>query len=240
MEVVMDFKGFRGNNEAAVNVQTDTNTIVKMVIKPPCQWYDLNKKSQKTNLWLQDYLHGLDWNYGEDTHEDLVNALEELPEMTKKVTIYVKGIQKKEWLQSFYSNHNVQIVNLEDLGCPKIGKLKSYVDDSESCDVHLHKKSISCCAVQCVLLLKNWILQNSISTEMSVKSGLISDIIEQFNLIILDEKLSDELQKQRIFTNNDEEEPKEGGGEQIQPDKNYEYSEEQVQSEENYEPMDID
>lgn len=73
--------------------------------------------------------------------------------------IYVKGWEKKKWLESLIDRECITIIDMNDLNCTKIEKL---IDKSTSktCLIHSRKKEIFTCALQNVIVLKNWLCKN--------------------------------------------------------------------------------
>lgn len=65
-------------------------------------------------------------------------------------TIYVKGLEKKQWLEKYVLN----VRDLEEFDCPSIQKLKC--ETSKVCKNHVFQDAN--CAVTNVSILRNWFL----------------------------------------------------------------------------------
>ncbi|XP_060867430.1 uncharacterized protein LOC132942800 [Metopolophium dirhodum] len=76
-----------------------------------------DNKSRKTNKWLEHNYHKLTIEYGDIEYEELSRILNSL----KFSCIYVKGEQKKQLLTEFIPQ--VVLINIEDLGCPRLDQL---------------------------------------------------------------------------------------------------------------------
>ena len=64
------------------------------LFKPPCRWDELCAEAQRENMWLYKNHHGLDWNVGHLSYDDLDAVLEEIANYSKDLVVYVKG---KQW-----------------------------------------------------------------------------------------------------------------------------------------------
>ena len=100
---VIDIQGFRRSRNlfvlkelafAAVGKATQGSVII---FKPPCKWSHLLESEQKTNRYLVDNFHGIEWEYGWAEFTDIVKVLQESLKDAHK--IMVKGLEKKRWLQ---------------------------------------------------------------------------------------------------------------------------------------------
>ncbi|KAL4130777.1 hypothetical protein QTP88_008166 [Uroleucon formosanum] len=76
-----------------------------------------DNKSRKTNKWLERNYHQLPLEYGDIEYEELGRILNSL----KSDCIYVKGEQKKQLLMEHIPH--VALVNIEDLGCPRLDQI---------------------------------------------------------------------------------------------------------------------
>nr|CAH7727591.1 unnamed protein product [Callosobruchus chinensis] len=104
--------------------------------------------------WLSCNYHRLEWS---SDHKDFLNY-EQLSDFIKNVVkneiVFVKGMDKKIWLDRFVRN---QIMDLHYEGCPNLVKLK-VIYTSVICNQHL--LSHLSCALENVMLLYNWYNRN--------------------------------------------------------------------------------
>lgn len=126
MIAVADLQGFRGeNNEFIVKeVAAIVHKYFKVhfIIKPPYSINYLPFKQQIQNRWLTNNYHGIAWEDGYSTYKDATKIVSNFLE--NKI-VYVKGAEKKQWLEKFLQKKPFEIHNLDDLGCPKLQRLKN-------------------------------------------------------------------------------------------------------------------
>lgn len=162
----MDTQGFQQPiNEfvikelAIVPLNYDLQPMIFM-FKAPMAWWDLPAKYKSVNLWLERNYHHLPWSSGELPYSEIENVLRSV--LHNASTIYVKGEQKKKWLEQFGFNVS-DIIN-----CPSLKQL------------HMEKVPMSCphhndlavktrCALQNVQLLKKFLRNNVPSLGRSLK-----------------------------------------------------------------------
>lgn len=167
MEFLIDFQAFKDNyngyiiKELAI-VTVDEQVFHLSLFKPPFKFYKLSLDKQKTNSWLHKYYHGLDWNYGYEEYTKLTQVLK--TSVQPRSTVYVKGITKQQFLHTLLSDHELHIVNMEDLGCPSLTKLKDGKNTFflRACQYDHSKRN---CAYINVVLLLNWLKSNRCITE---------------------------------------------------------------------------
>lgn len=184
MEVFLDIQCFKKNfNELVIKelsaVTFDKHGEVKndqkifnVLFKPPCTWCELAKPYQVMNSWLTRNLHGIPWDAGTTAYDKLEEKLEEI--LINKTCIYVKGVEKKEWLERMIE-HSIPIENLNDLNCPSIRKLTGPTNNLCKFQ-YLHKNvqgSYNWCALQNVQRLKMWYIEEYYKTELSSSSKSI-------------------------------------------------------------------
>ncbi|OXU31256.1 hypothetical protein TSAR_012158, partial [Trichomalopsis sarcophagae] len=117
--------GFKGQNgeyitkELAYIDPNEPAAVPQLVtFQPPYSWYDLSNDVKCTNLWLKYSFHRLKWSEGDIPYEKVDEVCASLLDLspTGNVIIWVKGAQKKEWLQPYFPH----IYNIEDLECPSL------------------------------------------------------------------------------------------------------------------------
>ncbi|XP_068993469.1 uncharacterized protein [Neodiprion pinetum] len=104
MEFVVDVQGFRRPGPgftpkelAVVSLNEDTNPSI-FLFEPPYDWNYLLAPFKSENLWLSRNYHRLSWEGGDLPFEKLDLTIECMS-LRKASTIYVKGLEKKSWLQ---------------------------------------------------------------------------------------------------------------------------------------------
>lgn len=176
---IVDIQGFKDN---------DNNFIVKefalftkniqfhdIIKSSSCAFDTLNFSSKQSVEWLKHFHHGLDWDDGYITVDELRQTIEPI---LKNKLVYVKGLEKIEWLHQLmaYESSSLKtkllIVNAEDLGCNlnfntwrnkknKNDHVSSEQQQRQSTSVKCskHRKMTEkkfCCALQNAINLKLW------------------------------------------------------------------------------------
>lgn len=159
MEWVVDVQGFKKPiNEfvlkefAVIPVHDKKLQPLAFIFQPPCTWDSLPVKYQRINAWLTRNFHGLSWDSGDLPYDAAKEIIRNI--LLHACTIYVKGVEKKEWLTSFMGE-SMRIVNLEDLECPSLMRLREQTPPT----AYPHHHSKINCAGENVKLLRNWVLQ---------------------------------------------------------------------------------
>lgn len=122
----MDFQGFKTiRNEIIVKelaiVSTDDSVYELHLFQPPCSFNELSVNERKQVVWLERHHHGLYWNSGFRQYNELKDVFDNLNIEGK---FYVKGAEKKRFAEGLLSAYNVEVVNVEDIGCPNFKILK--------------------------------------------------------------------------------------------------------------------
>lgn len=126
MNAVVDLQGFKGENnefivkEVAALIHKYFN--VHFIIKPPYRINYLPSELQRQARWLTKNYHGIAWEDGWSTFED---AIKIVSNALQNKTVYVKGEEKKQWLEKFLQKKPFAIYNLDDLGYPTLQRLKN-------------------------------------------------------------------------------------------------------------------
>lgn len=162
MEFIVDIQGFtRPFNDfvlkelAIVPLEDDALPSVYL-FEPPQRWSSLLAKYKSTNLWLELNYHGIPWNSGDVSYDEVHEVLQNLLQEAYK--IHVKGLEKKRWLERIVPN----VYNLEDLNCPSLEKLRDMDNNTHiSCSNHSLILSTPHCAAYNVHMLKAWLLKES-------------------------------------------------------------------------------
>ncbi|OXU18303.1 hypothetical protein TSAR_015418, partial [Trichomalopsis sarcophagae] len=104
--------------KACYSICKDSRVKTAITFELPYSWYDLSNDVKCANLWLKYSFHVLKWSDGDVPYEKMAEVCASLLDLspTRNVIIWVKGAQKKEWLQPYF----LHIYNIEDLGCPSL------------------------------------------------------------------------------------------------------------------------
>ena len=108
MEYVVDVQGFKAADnefvfkEVAIAALEDDPTPSVYSFKSPYRWDNLPSECKSTNRWLELNYHGIPWSSGEIPYTKLVESVQYGLINAKKV--YVKGLEKKRWLQGILLN----------------------------------------------------------------------------------------------------------------------------------------
>lgn len=154
MNTIVDFQGFRGiNNEFILKeiAVLFNGHHQHFILTPPFNSNLLPLSLKRQAHWLHQNHHGFSWDGGDI---DIRRVKAFLREKIENV-VYVKGTEKKYWLQNLINNKNVEVINLEDLNykCPNLKELKRiYPDITLKCWYHG-----KICALQNVYLLRRYI-----------------------------------------------------------------------------------
>lgn len=181
---IVDLQGFKDNENnfivkefALFTKNIQFHDIIKS--SSSCAFETLNYSSKQSVEWLKNFYHGLDWNDGYITVDELRKTVAPI---LKNKLIYVKGLEKIEWLHQLMDNESssktkLLIVNAEDLGCDlnfntrrnkkkNMDNMNDYAagqqqqsTTSVTCSKHrkMNQKKI-CCALQNAINLKLWYL----------------------------------------------------------------------------------
>lgn len=121
--------------------------------KPPYPREELNDAITQHGEYICDNINNLQWNDGILLYNDIADILKSFSQHK----IYVKGIQKKNFLRQ-YLQVSTEIVELED-EIPKLGSLRNY---KAYCEIHYNKTKNHRCAVQNCINIYMYMLQNNI------------------------------------------------------------------------------
>lgn len=153
----VDMQGFVSNKKfhlKEICVLTK-NTIFHDFVKPPFPKSQLNRKDKKQAEWLTNEYHGLEWDTGYITRQELINTI--APILKGKILL-VKGLQKKQWMEDLMTN--IVCINMEDIGCKL--KLSEEVVWPKRFVCMKHKRPHwSHCARNNAVLMKTWFYTQS-------------------------------------------------------------------------------
>lgn len=172
----VDLQGFKSNTNRFVvkeiAILTRNITFHDIIKSTPTTFSELDTAHKKQVKWLTYNFHGLKWDRGSITLQDLRKKIVSI--LNGKVA-YVKGENKLKWLQQIlgFNIRICQIVDIEPLNCAlslSINNGSTY-HKFQICKEHIainHGKRCHC-ALKNVLVLDNWFQLN----KESVKSELL-------------------------------------------------------------------
>lgn len=170
---VVDLQGFTSNNNEFIlkeiyfsifnyNSEGEDIGIIEditnrhYIFKPPFDWNELDRGSRANAFWLAKFHHGIYWNDGYENYNEIFNCAK--PLLRDNLVVFVKGIQKVLWLKDLCKAHDLDVRNIEDLGCAIRLSEESYkLRNSYHCCKH---NKVKHCARQNVKILKNWLRQH--------------------------------------------------------------------------------
>lgn len=159
---IVDLQGFKDDFDSFIVKEFSVltkNIKFHDIIKSTCEFDALHDSTKKSAEWLINFHHGLAWNDGYITTDELRKTLE--PILRNKI-IYVKGKEKLSWLREImFTIENLLIVNLEDLGCDLNlnGRNGGIIDEPPMiCSKHKNMIQTRICALRNAVKLKLWFL----------------------------------------------------------------------------------
>ena len=155
---IVDVQGFYVNNkfiakEVAV-LRGLQQQYAHFVFLPPQNVYP----DFKHRHFVENYIHGLEWNSGYVPYELLQNVLQVVTKDNSEV--YVKGHEKMKYMQSLLKNKRV--INLEAFDCPSLKSIKNnykfqcngIYNNYVKC--FFHKSPVLNCSLLNVIMLMSW------------------------------------------------------------------------------------
>ena len=119
------------------------------IFAPPYSYSALSKGAKKQVSWMRHNYGSPCWNSGYIPYEHAKHIIQS--ELVNSGAIYVKGLEKKKWLEKF----NIFAINMEDMDCKlKIKKLYK----GPKCRQHENIESV--CALRNVFNFKEWLENN--------------------------------------------------------------------------------
>lgn len=129
------------------------------IVKSPFIFSNLNKKFQLQAKWLSKCYHGIDWSNGNFHIRQVKNHLREL---LQDQPIFVKGIEKTNWLRQLFPEIRFEVYDLDtEHGCDlKISNFHSDKKWEEQCSFHMNCEHHYQCARVNALAIQNWYNDN--------------------------------------------------------------------------------
>lgn len=132
--VFVDLQGFKSNSNhfiaKEVAVVFNSKEHINFIIKPPFDFQYLSPKKQKEANWLTNNYHHLKWSDGSVSYRSTVKFLRTNISHAK---IYVKGEEKRKWLELMLKR---EIFNIENVGCINFNQLDMKCPEYLFCIYH--------------------------------------------------------------------------------------------------------
>lgn len=160
---IVDVQGFQYKNVLSfmckeISILNIENASCEhRLIKMPVNYESFSKDIQQQIDWSTTNIHGLQWSTPYD--DDL--AYEDLPSFIKTrfvdgASVFVKGLEKKRWLEQYLPNNN--ILDLDLYNCPRIKDLVSSSFTGVHCNKHYNNELR--CTKHIVYSICRWHVQN--------------------------------------------------------------------------------
>ena len=132
--IVLDLEGFKLKSVGFIIRELSWCSSYNDAIffKPPLKFPDLPAHDRQTDIWLNNNLHGLDWDEGDIPYCDLKTICLSFSFRFTRKNFFAKGIEKFELLSKLLQK---TVYNLEDLNCPQISEIISE-EQVSSCYLH--------------------------------------------------------------------------------------------------------
>lgn len=167
MEFILDFQGFKNeNNEFIIKelafISTDGKIYELQLFLPPCSLNQLPKNVRKQVHWIEN-LHGLYWSSGFKEYSQIKDIFKYID---VKGNVYVKGLEKQTFVAHLLSEFDVRVINLEDLGCPRLSILKQQTNVNCFKPCSFSHSSNNCAYINVHVLLQWWNIKTSQTTNI--------------------------------------------------------------------------
>lgn len=112
--VFIDVQGFKTTDNAFILKEfclLHGNFEFHDIVKSPCMRKDLSNIYKRQADWLTFTYHGLKFDSGNITLNELIELTSE---HVNGRTLVVKGYEKAEWMRKIYGNYDVECVNADE------------------------------------------------------------------------------------------------------------------------------
>lgn len=184
--VLCDLQGFYGRDKEfivkeAAFMSLSGAKFQSFLFKSPYPLSYLNIQQQQNVHWVKKFKHGLDWSDGFIPYFELSSVFNNI--LSQYQIIFVKGLEKRQFIKSIIMNDNISVVNLEIYGCPKISDILK-LKYTRRC--FNHSNGIGLCATENVRLLHNWYVHERLGRSNLTKFeenvvNKIGKIIHKYN-----------------------------------------------------------
>lgn len=163
-QCIVEFQAFRGNRDEfiikeLVILDLFTNIPYSFVFKPPFAFENCNMKSRRTNQWLSNHYHYINWCEGDVDFNELPNIMKRF--CNKFQTIFTTGSEKVTWITKFTSSKVIDLTFPKDLNFIRVLPVCLNIADSN------HKSSN--CSLAKVFRLSLQMYQYSIQEYKNVE-----------------------------------------------------------------------
>lgn len=158
----VDLQGFKHEKDFILKEFALLNSTEQehIIAQPPFEFHWLSSADQGQARWLERNYHGFSWDEGTLPYGEALATMVSCLKKKEGEDIYVKGLQKKIWLQKF----DIFPLNIEDIGCDmKVCNLRS----GWHCWLHY-----GVCAMRNVFHMKNWFNQEIVNVYCKEKSTI--------------------------------------------------------------------
>lgn len=164
--VVLDIQCFKGNrNELLVKeasvVEVDSGTLVlHHVAQPPYDRDTLTQDKLRESYWLVKHCHGLEWNSGDIPYYVLLDKLRAC--LTYRSVIYVKGVEKKEYVMNklitpVAGRSPPIVLDMMEIGCESLSTVANLLS-ANILRCGRHRNTNHRCALANCTLLRGWLI----------------------------------------------------------------------------------
>lgn len=164
--IVVDLQGFKKHHdefvlkEIAFLEMNEGAEPLTLFFGPPIAWNHLPAKYKAMNSWLVRNFHAVPWGFGDIPYEAIRTTIPAI--LRNYQTIYVKGLEKKEWLQKFINSPPAQcIIDVQTLDCPSLRKLLKFSSPHSECLIHPLDSKWNCANTN-VKSLRHWLDVNGV------------------------------------------------------------------------------
>ena len=181
--VVIDLEGFRYKKSIFIVKEiaiTTSEYSDSHIFLPPVPFNSLPKAEQKAYNWLTQYLLGIHWESGDYLYLNLNQIIQSFVLRNPNAVFYAKRKEKAELLAKYLDR---EVVNLDELGCPRIENL--HLKNYPSCNRHLQPNynSRNHCSLKKTKVFFDWL-----TNEQQRKTSKSRDVpISKFSVLGLDD-----------------------------------------------------
>lgn len=116
--------------------------------QPPYAWQDMLPEIRRKSMWTCRHMHQIEWNDGNEPYDHLVSNVKVVLPPEAEARLFTKGIRKAEFLTTIL---NRPVLELGQLGCPRIGQLKETPFKCQNQDLGMrHRRGCRCATVKCL------------------------------------------------------------------------------------------
>lgn len=145
---------------------------IHFTIKPPYSFVRITNSKMVNNVkWLTSYHHGIYWNSGTITINQLKKILyQTFFNINTKIIIKLKGNEKEKWMNDFFQqifNNNKyfyikNVENIHNLNFQKLSLLRTKYPEFKCCKYHMNNNHLenTSCALNNVCVMREYVREN--------------------------------------------------------------------------------